>query len=1210
VQVKDAAGQQISKIFSVVIAAALTITTATLPDGVAGTAYSATLSETGGTAPYAWSIATGSLPPGITLASGGTVAGTPSASGSYKFTLQIQDATGKQANSASGISVLAPPVTVSVLPATVSLSAGQTKQFTATVIGTTNKGVTWSVSPAVGTISSTGLYSAPAALTSSQTVTVTATSMADTSKKAAASVTIMPAVTVSVSPTAATMLPSQAQTFTPTVGGTPNTGVTWSIAPATGTISSNGLYTAPATITPTSPVTVTATSVADTTKSASATVTLIPPVQITTISLPGGTAGTAYSAAVSATGGVAPYTWSIASGQLPAGLSLSTSSAAISGTPATAGSYNITMKVTDAAGYQATALLALAIASCTGCSRPLSISTSSLPSGTVGVPYNSTLMATGGTAPYKWSTASGQLPAGLGLDPAAGAISGTPSTAGAYTFTLAATDASFPANTASQALATDITAAPATDQYGGLTSLMSPGSLTGKWNVEKYTIGSTHRWLITTPEGHGLFCNSAYGFLSPPSLNKITKYGSADAWEIGSLQRYTAQGFNCLAEYSDNSILLDIVNAKAGVPRLPFFNLDHWINDAVMHRTEITGQVLSSEPVKDLSRSLGKPRNNGGWWNAMMPDPFDPNWLDYIEHFAAARVTPANLSSDSYAKVWTSSWNIAMGLDDSDYTYGLGPGPDDCTSYGNSYHIHLGWAALASRYNVYSKWADTGNPYSHDNWVSYADTQNYAKKELITELRAKYGTIGALNSAWGTSGYYTTWGTTGTRTMGEAVGTTDGTAYSWTHTLAVNPTQFGPGSLVIKMDGTQYGTDFIPNSNSATTTIVGQSFDGTHSMSGTVTLSSGSVQISFTQYYQDTIASTGVTNWPSSTLANPAIATNCVTYGYNIVLRVEPEDSRVGQDSCASPGTISGGGVYTASGSWNMTTGTITNLVITPAIPVGHSLRIQYNHPVAPATGHAITIDYEIGGFGYGTGLQDEDGRHTAWLGPVSGILKKTTVPLAVWTDLNAFLYQYGDKMFAAIDNIRSYFPLTLWGSTVLGGHDGCVRKELAVAAAAHADILFMSELKQPQIDMLHTWGIDKPVTSWEAWLANADSPMSANAADTQYSEEFTTQAARGAAFAADYNSVLLGGIASGGDTYPVIAFKLWQYNDQPGETRNYGLQTVTDNAYDGVEAATGIHACSVPLQSHVCGGEAANHGDAITALRNALRSMWELIRR
>jgi hypothetical protein len=73
-------------------------------------------------------------------------------------------------------------ITVSVAPSTSSLNAGQTQQLTATV-NAANIAVTWSISPAgIGTISSTGLYTAPATVTSPETVTATATSQADTSK--------------------------------------------------------------------------------------------------------------------------------------------------------------------------------------------------------------------------------------------------------------------------------------------------------------------------------------------------------------------------------------------------------------------------------------------------------------------------------------------------------------------------------------------------------------------------------------------------------------------------------------------------------------------------------------------------------------------------------------------------------------------------------------------------------------------------------------------------------------------------------------------------------------------------------------------------------------------------------------------------------------------------------------------------------------------
>src|ERR1035441_9529947 len=184
----------------------------------------------------------------------------------------------------AGRGTASPPVgmvSVSLTPSKASLPTSQTQQFTATVIGTTNTAVTWSVSPALGTISSAGLYSAPATLTSPQTVTVTATSVADTSKNATASVTVLPAVQVTVSPSTASLAPSGTQQFAAAVTGTTNTAVTWSVSPAVGTISSSGLYSAPATLGSPQTVTVTATRLADTSKKATASVTVIPPVQVT-----------------------------------------------------------------------------------------------------------------------------------------------------------------------------------------------------------------------------------------------------------------------------------------------------------------------------------------------------------------------------------------------------------------------------------------------------------------------------------------------------------------------------------------------------------------------------------------------------------------------------------------------------------------------------------------------------------------------------------------------------------------------------------------------------------------------------------------------------------------------------------------------------------------------------------------------------------------
>jgi hypothetical protein len=170
-------------------------------------------------------------------------------------------------------------VAVQIAPTTASLSANQTQQFTATVTGTTNTAVTWTMNPQVGTLSTSGLYTAPASITATQTVTVTATSAADTTKAANSTVTLNPpVVAVQVTPATAALTINQQQQFTATVTGTTNTAVTWTMNPQAGTLSTSGLYTAPATITATQTVTVTATSAADTTKTASSTVTLNPPV--------------------------------------------------------------------------------------------------------------------------------------------------------------------------------------------------------------------------------------------------------------------------------------------------------------------------------------------------------------------------------------------------------------------------------------------------------------------------------------------------------------------------------------------------------------------------------------------------------------------------------------------------------------------------------------------------------------------------------------------------------------------------------------------------------------------------------------------------------------------------------------------------------------------------------------------------------------------
>lgn len=174
------------------------------------------------------------------------------------------------------------PVNVSMSPAAIVLSSSQTEAFTATVSGSSNTAVTWSLRPAVGTMSPTGLYAAPASVVAAQTIMVTATSAVEPSVSTSATVSLVPPVSVALTPASVTLAPSATQAFIATVSNGSNAAVTWAISGAgcngssCGTISSSGLYTAPASVPTSATITITVSSVSNPTQSASASVTIVP----------------------------------------------------------------------------------------------------------------------------------------------------------------------------------------------------------------------------------------------------------------------------------------------------------------------------------------------------------------------------------------------------------------------------------------------------------------------------------------------------------------------------------------------------------------------------------------------------------------------------------------------------------------------------------------------------------------------------------------------------------------------------------------------------------------------------------------------------------------------------------------------------------------------------------------------------------------------
>jgi hypothetical protein len=260
------------------------------------------------------------------------------------------------------------------------------------------------------------------------------------------------------------------QTLAASGGKTP---YTWSILsgvlPAGLSLSSNGTISGTPSALGSSSFTVQVKDANNTTAASTFTITINSSgtgLSITTAALQDGFAGIAYSQTLSATGGKTPYTWAVASGSLPAGLTLKATTGTISGVPTAAGTTTFVIQVKDSRKVTATKTLTLTVI------PSISISTSTLGDGYVGSVYNQAISTIGGKTPFVWSVTSGSLPAGLALNTSNGSITGTPTTVGSSSFTLQVMDANNVTTTRSFQLtvfpALSISTAALTDNYVGL----------------------------------------------------------------------------------------------------------------------------------------------------------------------------------------------------------------------------------------------------------------------------------------------------------------------------------------------------------------------------------------------------------------------------------------------------------------------------------------------------------------------------------------------------------------------------------------------------------------------------------------------------------------------------------------------------------------------------------------------------------------------
>jgi hypothetical protein len=748
-------------------------------------------------------------------------------------------------------------------------------------------------------------------------------------------------------------------------------------------------------------------------------------------------------------------------------------------------------------------------------------------------------------------------------------------------------------------LCTGTASAQSFDPHWGLTTYPCTNA-TGHFIVEK----SGSQWLICTPESHRYWFQGV--FYMQPGANLR---GSTANWAAAATYRLKAWNFNGIHVNS-----ADYVLPPLGAPptSFPFFVSVKVGLASVNHAGIPVAGGKTYRPltynVKNICMYLPSYFNG---WCPIVPDIADTG-IASLAHFVFTQDTGHVLNYTS------SSYLLGITTDDADQFFPFGGG-DQCDINGKNClysnpNTSLAYLTMTSSPTGTGGCQGTylGCPNAQNaDWVVNFDVELKSKTKAMDSLKAKYGTIGALNAAWGST--YTAcnlgrtspdgFGSCGTQISAETMATADGRTGTYpNHTLSsMVPSR---NSVQIKVNGTSVAGD-VRVDNAATV----EHFFGAY-IAGQITYSTG--VIANLQFFTTPTA--------SQSRGIETISTN---------------------GSTVTAKTIAQHGLWT--GAKVTVSGTTNYNIAAASITVLNEYQFTYAKAGAAATennvgsyvstqvpqgGDTITVAYIQNGYAIGNGILDEDGRssHT-WIAPGGNVSLNVTTNLSTTIindfDLidhdiaNVYLSGVGTQyradlpnlLFVGIDGVSTY------------GHPA--RRGILKAMGENVDFLQVAyglNFTQAALDYVHgtaseSYG-DHPILGTFYPVVTADAPGSGNCftGGGALAPTYTNHTLLGAAYYGQMNSILNLHYTNGG-SFPYLGMGYWSYVDKPGAD-GCGVVSQKDNSYNGVEDVTATVPCLAPLNGspvgpYNCGGETANFTNSILGSGTGIQAanaLWQSI--